>query len=442
MKIPPFVLRLMRLSPVYLPSDNLAMALDIANKYGDVAQIQLGNFPMYMLCNPELVHEMLVEKPEKFHKSEMLHRALEFAGNGLVTNEGDSWKRQRKLAQPAFHHKRIEGYAQMMVAQTCTTLESWGSGRPIGIFHEMMKTTLQIVAQSLFSTDVSDQVERLGELSATLLEGANDRLTIVPFLADKLPTPKHRREALALRDLHALIDSMIQARHRQNNDTGDLLSMLLNARDEATGEPMSDQQLRDEIITLILAGHETTAVALTWAWYLIAQHPEVEAKLRTELAPFARAALSLGDLSRLPYTEMVIKETMRLYPPAGGVMRSPIEDVKIGEYVFPKGSTIAVSSYVMHRSAQNFPNPESFSPERFSPEHEAEIPRYAYLPFGAGPRICIGNMFAMLEARLILATVLQHYTLALVPGQRIVPKQLFTTRPNQEIYMLPAPKPM
>jgi cytochrome P450 len=439
MKLPTPVLRLMQLSPVYIPTDTLATMQQIAEKCDDIALIEIGPKRMYMVFDPALVHEVLVTKADKFHKDTMLRRALNFIGNGLVINEGESWKKQRRLAQPAFHHKRIETYARMMVEQTHAMLADWKAGQQIDISHEMMKVTLNVVTQALFSTDISSRVEPLGALMATLLDGANDRFTIVPMLADVMPTSKNRRQAAALKELDALIADIIREHRSKNVDTGDLLSMLMMARDEESGEAMSDSQLRDEIITLILAGHETTAVTLTWTWYLLAQHPEIEAKLRQEIAALGNKPLTLADLEQLPYTDMVIKESMRLYPPAGGVSRMAIEDVTIsndsGSYTIPKGSTIAVSTFVMHRDAKYFSNPEQFTPERFSKERAAEIPRYAYLPFGAGPRICIGNSFAMMQARLILATVLQHYTLGLVPGQHIVPKQLFTTRPSKAIKM-------
>jgi cytochrome P450 len=436
MKIPTPVLRLLQLSPVYFPTDGLEMSRQIAEKYGSIAIIQIGPKRMYLISDPALAHEMLVTKADKFHKDIMIKRALNFTGNGLVINEGESWKKQRRLAQPAFHHKRIDAYGQMMVHQTTATLADWCSGQEIGIFHEMMKTTLKIVCQALFSTDVSARVVRLGELMETLLDGANDRLTIAPMLADIFPSPKNRRQTAALKELDALIADIIREHRKQNQDTGDLLSMLMLAHDENSSETMSDQQLRDEIITLILAGHETTATALTWTWFLLAQHPEVEAKLRDEISVLSGRLPTMADLENLPYTDMVIKESMRLYPPAGGVSRQAIEDVTLGEHMIPKGSSLAISTFVMHRDPKYFPEPEKFTPERFSKERATEIPRYAYLPFGAGPRVCIGNAFAMMEARLILATVLQRFTLQLVPGQQIVPKQLFTTRPNQDIRMV------
>jgi len=439
MKIPTPVLRLMQLSPVYFPMDSLGMARQIAEKYGKVAIIKIGPNRMFMIFDPDLTHELLVTKADKFHKALMVKRALNFIGNGLVVNEGESWKKQRQLAQPAFHHKRIESYAQMMVAQTTATLDTWKAGQEVGIFHEMMKTTLNIVSKALFSTDISARVEQLGKLMEILLDGANDRLTVVPMLADVMPTPKNRRQVAALKELDALIAEIIREHHNQKEDNGDLLSMLMRARDETSGEAMSDTQLRDEIITLMLAGHETTATALTWTWFLLAQNPEAEQKLLSEVRALGGHPPTMADLEHLPYTDMVIKESMRLYPPAGGVTRQAIEDVTLGEYFIPKGSSLAVSSYVMHRDPEFFPEPEKFLPERFSKERAAEIPRYAYLPFGAGPRICIGNSFALMEARLMLATILQRYTLQLVPGQHIVPRQLFTTRPNQEIRMTVKP---
>jgi cytochrome P450 len=429
--------RVMQMLPVRPPFDALKYATDMAHQYGDFFCGQIGPLRYYQISDPELVREVLVEKADKFHKAWVLWSAVgPFIGNGLLVSEGDFWKRQRKLAQPAFHHKRIESYAQTMVDLSQRALDNWRVGQSYEIFHEMMKLTLNIVSKALFNADVSKEADRVGELVTVLLERANLRINGYATLADVLAFGKRRQEQEALEELNGIVMKIIQEHRAVGTDTGDLLSMLLLATDEADGTGMSDQQLRDEVMTLFLAGHETTANALTWTWYLLSQHPAVEAKLIDELRQAIGDRLpTMHDLPQMPYAEMVIKESMRLYPPAGGMAREPIEDVQLGGYTIPAGSIISINSYVMHHSAKYFPEPKQFIPERFSKEREGQIPRYAYLPFGGGPRICIGNTFAMMEARLLLATIAQSYRLTLDPGQTVVAEQMFTIRPKSGIRM-------
>ncbi|MCS6871909.1 MAG: cytochrome P450 [Anaerolineae bacterium] len=436
-KLPPgpifrlWFIRLMQLMPFRTRPEPLLFTVKTFQEYGSFACARVGNRLFFQISDPELTHQILVTHADKFHKDDVLNRALRpVTGNGLLLSEGDFWRKQRKLAQPAFHHKRIESYATAMVEETQRAIAAWQTDQPFDVLFEMTQLALKIVARTLFSADVSDSAARVSQLVTVLLEAANNRIGIFTTLYDLLPSAIKRRERAALREIDALLRQIISRRRADGTDRGDLLSMLLAATDE-DGNGMTDQQLRDEVITIFLAGHETTAVTLAWTWALLAQHPEVEAKLWAELdSVLGGRAPTLADLPNLPYTEMVIKEAMRLYPPAGGVSRMPITDVQLGEYVLPKGSNVFISMYVMHRDPRYFPEPERFIPERFSKEREAEIPRYAYLPFGAGPRICIGNSFAMLEARLILATVAQRFKLALVKDHPILPEQLFTIRPK------------
>jgi cytochrome P450 len=416
--------------------DGLAFAKFNDDTFGASSYSELGPVKMYQFADPELIHEILVEKADKFHKGAVMKRGLvPFIGNGLVTSDGDFWRRQRKLAQPAFHAKRIENYAGTMVDHTLNMLENWRDGRTIRIDREMMKLTLGIACKTLFDTDVSGDAERVAVLLAEVLDITNERFSAVINLPEWLPTPKRARTAKLIAELDAIIQRFIDERRKTNEDRGDLLSMLILAEDE-NGEHMSDKQLRDEVMTLFFAGHETTANALTWAWYLLSQHAEVRQKLWAEVdSVLGGRAPTLADLSNLPYSDRVIKEALRLYPPAPGMNREPIEDVTVGGYDVPKGVQLSLSIYAMHRSARYFENPEQFEPERFSPEREKQIPRYAYLPFGGGPRVCIGNMFAMMEARLVLATVAARYDLALLPEPQVVPEQLVTIRPRYGIQM-------
>lgn len=423
----------------FMPSssfDSLKFVTDMQAQYGTFYCVLNADQRMYIVTDPAIVHEVLVAKNDKFQKAEFLRQAVgPFLGKGLLTNEGESWKRQRKLVQPAFHFQRIEAYGAAMADETLRLTAQWRDGETRDVAHDMMAVTLYIVNRTLFNADVHGQADRVGDLMHVLLEGANDVVNDAETWLEKLTHVKHRRQAQAVDELKRIVDDIIRERAARGEDAGDLLSMLLAARDE-DGQPMSGSQLRDEVITLFTAGHETTANAVTWTLCLLAQHPDIECKLRAELAGLHGTPPTVRDLQRLPYLEQVVKESMRLYPPAGGATREPIEDVDLGGYRVRKGDAITISTYAMHRNPRFFPDPERFDPERFSAEREASIPKYAYLPFGAGPRVCIGNVFAMMESRIILATILQRWTLALAPGERVRAEQLFTIRPRGGLKMV------
>lgn len=433
--IPAWAQALTNLLPWRVEFDSLKYMLKGARQYGSFYAIWVGDQPIYVISDPALVHEILVERPMEFHKADLAKQAVgPFAGNGLFTNEGDSWRRQRKLAQPAFHHARIEAYGTTMVQQTQALLDAWQDGEMRDIADEMTKLTLSVVNKTLFSVDVRAQAEQIGALMKVLLQGANDRINgYAPFWSHI--SGAKQREAEAIQEIFRIVEGIISEHRRHGMDTGDLLSMLLAARDE-DGQPMSEQQLRDEVITLFIAGHETTANALAWTFYLLSQHPAITEQLIAELAPFDGRSLTVHDLAQLPHSEWGVKEAMRLYPPAGGVTRQPIHDIELAGYPIAQGSTITIATYVMHHDPRLFPDPERFEPERFNPENEAKIPRYAYLPFGGGSRVCIGNSFAMMEARLVLMTVLQQFQLTLVPGQQVRGEQLFTLRPKGGLKMI------
>jgi cytochrome P450 len=298
----------------------------------------------------------------------------------------------------------------------------------------MMALTLGIVTRTLFNVDVSDQAERIGLLMHTVLEAANDSINNYNPVWERMFKTRQKRTEAAATELLKLIDEIIAEHRKSDTDTGDLLSMLLAARDEHD-QPMSEGQLRDEVMTLFVAGHETTANALAWMLYLVSQHAEVHAKLLAEIATLNGKLPTMRDLPQMPYSEMVLKEVMRLYPPASGATREPIHDIELGGYHLPKGSSIAISTYTMHRNPKYFAQPLKFDPERFSPENEPKIPKYAYLPFGGGPRVCIGNAFAMMEARLVVLTILQRFKLSLVSSQPVRAEQLFTIRPKGGLKM-------
>jgi len=423
--------------PRLFPFDPLTWGLDIAHQYGDIAHYQLGPLHVYQVAHPDLARQILVEQADKFHKARLIKVAFApFAGDGLLTSDGRLWRQQRKLMQPAFHYAHLTAYANEIVTRAAQLADALEDDRVVDVLDQMATLTLAVVVKCLFSADVTREAPDVGRLMTAVLDAANHRLNSVVRLPSWIPTSRNLREKRALARLDRILEAAIEAHRAAQTPSHDLLAMLLSALDEETGARMTNRQLRDEMMTLFLAGHETTATALTWTWYLISQHPEVEAKLSSELDGVLHGrAPTPGDLANLPYTEMVVREAMRIYPPAPGVAREPIEDVEIGGYTVPAGSLISLNTYVMHRDPRFFTDPERFDPERFARGWEERIPRYAYLPFGGGPRVCIGNGFAMMEARLIVATLAQRLRLSLEPQQEIVPMQLVTVRPKHGLRM-------
>jgi cytochrome P450 len=344
--------------------------------------------------------------------------------------------------QPAFHRKRIADFASLMVKETEGMLEGWaysfrGQGEPFDVFGEMTGLTLKIVSKALFGADVEGHVRRISEAQDFLNGYVDSRIGDLSRLPHWAPTPKNARFRRALKALDAVVYSLIDERRKRGEDEGDLLSMLLGARDEQTDEAMSKKQLRDEVMNLLIAGNETTAVALSWAWYLLHKHPQVERELHGELEDvLGGRAATFEDLPKLPYTRMVFKEAMRLYPPGWIISRRPLEDDEIGGYRVPAGTTVFISPYVTHRNPDYWDKPEVFDPERFSPERSTSRPEFTYLPFGGGPRKCIGEHFAMTEGILILATVAQRYRLRLVPEHPVEPEALVTLRPKRGVLVV------
>jgi cytochrome P450 len=314
---------------------------------------------------------------------------------------------------------------------------AWADGQTLNIASEMMRLTLQIVGKTLFDTDVLGKAEEVGDALTTAMHGFNAEVNALVHIPRTWPTPANRRNREAARRLDAIIYRIIAERRRSGEDRGDLLSMLLHAQDEDDGSFMTDTQVRDEAMTLFLAGHETTANALAWSWHLLAQHPDVYARVREEAdGVLGGRTPTFADLPELAYTLQVFKETMRLYPPAHTIGRQATRPVELGGYELAAGSVVLISPYVMHRRPDYFPDPERFDPERFTPEAEERLPRFAYMPFGGGPRICIGNHFALMEGHLLLAALAQRVTFELVPRQRIEPEPLITLRPKRAISMV------
>src|SRR4051812_23800000 len=407
----------------------LPLMVESAQKYGDIVLFKVGNERVYLFNHPDLIRDVLVTNQKNFTKSRALVRAKRVLGEGLLTSEGQFHLRQRRLVQPAFHRDRIASYARSMVEYAARAANKWTDGARVDMHDEMMKLTLAIVAKTLFSADVEREASEIGEALTTTFEAFN--VGVLPFseIIERLPIPYMKRFNAARARLDATIYRIIDERRASGEDTGDLLSMLLLAQDEeGDGGGMTDTQLRDETMTLFLAGHETTANALAWTWYLLAQHPEVDREMRAEIesAPL--------EYSRLPFTEMVFAESLRLYPPAYVMGRLAIEDVTIHGTLVPEGSIAIVSQAVTHHDARWWPDPERFDPMRFAPEAESSRPKFAYFPFGAGPRVCIGEGFAWMEGVLLLASIAQKWRMTLV--SRDVKRQpLITLRPKGGIHV-------
>jgi cytochrome P450 len=412
--------------------DPLRYFTGLMREYGDLVSLRVLNFRILLLNHPDHIEDVLVNHARKFIKGRVLLANKRVFGRGLLTSEGDFWLRQRRLAQPAFHRARIAGYASTMVEYTERLLHEWQDGEERDIHKEMMRLTLQIVGKTLFDADVERDAQDIGKSMELLLElSANFRRTI--FIPHWVPTPTNLRMERAIRQIEKVLYRMIAEKRASGRDSGDLLSMLLAAQDE-DGSRMTDQQLRDEAITLFLAGHETTANTLSWIWWLLAQNPDVEAKLHSELRTvLAGRSPSLDDLPKLVYTNHIITESMRLYPPAWGTARTAIEDHEIAGYAVPKGSGVSFAQWTVHRDPRWYDAPEEFRPERWDGDFLKRIPRFAYFPFGGGPRQCIGNSFALMEAALTLATIAQQYRFRLVEGHPVVPLASITLRPRYGI---------
>jgi cytochrome P450 len=417
-----------------LRRDPLAFMSRAADDYGDIVCLRFFHLHTYILFHPDHIEDVIVNSARKFIKGRVLRANRFLFGNGLLTSEGHFWLRQRRMMQPAFHRNRIANYASTMTDCATRLLESWRPGQQLDIHDAMMRLTLQIVAKTLFRADVEHDAPEVGENLQILLEFTLDfrRLLMTPSW---LPTRRNLQARRAVRNLTHIIDRIIQQRRASNDDAGDLLSLLIHAQDE-DGSRMTTQQLRDEALTLFLAGHETTASALSWTWLLLAQNPRVEQKLHAELdSVLAGRAPTLDDLAQLPYTSNVITESMRLYPPAWAMARLAIEDHTLDGYPVPKGTGISAITYVVHRDPRWYENPEEFLPERWEGDLLKKIPRFAYFPFGYGPRQCIGNSFALMEANLVLATLAQHFRFTLLPDHPVVPLASITLRPRHGLHV-------
>jgi cytochrome P450 len=408
----------------------LPFMVESAEKYGDIVFFKVGNERIYLFNHPDLIRDVLVTNQKNFTKSRALVRAKRVLGEGLLTSEGEFHLRQRRLAQPAFHRDRISAYGRSMVDYAARTSSRWTDAQSLDMHQEMMGLTLAIVARTLFSADVENEAAEIGEALTVTFEAFN--IGILPFseILEKLPLPYIRRFEAARARLDDTIYRIINERRATREDTGDLLSMLLLAQDtEGDGGGMTDTQVRDEAMTIFLAGHETTANALSWTWYLLSQHPAVATRFHKEIDALGDRPPQPEDLPGLPYTRMILAESMRLYPPAWAVGRRAINDFEAGGYQIPARSMVLMSQYIMHRDPRFYPDPDRFDPERWRPEVAATRPKFSYFPFGGGTRICIGEQFAWMEGILILATIGQKWRMSYLGDSPPVIEPRITLRP-------------
>lgn len=415
---------------VRLFQDPLGFTKKCARGYGDVVDMNVRFMTIYLVNSAELIEQVLVTKAKSFTKDKSTKSLSAILGNGLLTSDGDFWKRQRRLAQPGFHRERVASYGAVMVEYTDRMLRAFQHGQERDIHVDMMSLTREIVAKTLFDADITQKDRHIGEAFEAIVQRFQDVPPGVPFL-DKLPTEGKRRFDRAARSLDDVIYRFIAERSASGRDTGDLLSMLIGARDEA-GSAMSRGQVRDEAMTLFLAGHETTAATLSWTFLLLSQNPSAEEALGRELDEVLGGRLpTVADLPKLKYTDWVIHESMRLLPPAWAIGREAIEDCEIGGYSFPKGVQVWISQYTVQRDARYFDDPEAFRPERWDGDRAKKLPRFAYFPFGGGARLCIGSSFALMEATLLLATIARRFRVKVVPSQTIEMTAAVTLRPKK-----------
>jgi cytochrome P450 len=404
------------------------------SSYGGIAHFRLGPLNSFLVSDPDYIHTILIDHAEDFHRDFISRRAArKFIGDGLVGTDGERHHKQRKLLAPAFNHKRLETYAAIMLEETDRMLAEWDKTDQVVLDKEMPALTLRIVCRCLLSADISAETES----SAKAMEDFQTVLAIETreFMAvpDWLPLRRKRLLKKSVGTLNRIITDIIEERRKTNEDKGDLLSTLLMAVDDENKQ-MSNQQVHDEAVTLFITGHETTASVLSWTPYLLVKHPEVAEKLYQELDTVLDGRTpTLPDLLNMPYLEQVIKETLRVYPPGWIFGRSPLTDVNIGPYTVKKGDIIFLSPYVTHRDARYFEDAEQFIPERFTPQFEKQLPKFAYYPFGGGVHFCLGQQFAMMEAKLVLAAILPKYRLYLTAMENIQPIGLATLRPDKEI---------
>jgi cytochrome P450 len=421
--------------------DVLGFYMRSRRDFGDVVRMKAPvRGQWYLVTHPSGVEHVLQTNNANYVKGRINEPLKLVVGHGLLTSEGSFWLRQRRLIQPAFHRARLAQIATTMSGAALETAGRWekyfASDNLIDVPREMSRLTLRTVGLALFGTELGRYAEQMERALGVAIEHANFRMTHPWAWPEHIPTRRNRNFIHARWALESVVRQLIREHKQRGGEQNDLLEMLLSVRDEETGQGMSNRQLRDEVMTLVLAGHETVAMALSWTWFLLSNHPDVERKLHEELdAVLSGRTPGFEDLPQLSYTRMVLEEAMRLYPPAWAIPRQAVQDDVIGGFRIEAGSPVMLLPYATHRHPEFWDNPEGFDPERFTPDKVAQRPRYAYFPFGGGPRLCIGREFALMEAQLILATLAQRFRLQLLPGAQVLPLPLITMRPVGKLKM-------
>jgi cytochrome P450 len=421
--------------------DVLQLLLDGQRQFGDVVRFRLGPMIVHLVGHPDHIRHVLLTRHDNYNKDTRSSAKIRsISGDGLLSSNGDFWLRQRRLMQPTFSPQRLARFTGVMTESTAHMLQRWAArtekDRPLDVASEMMALTFTIVGKTLFGADLGGEAERVERSSAQILEHTWHRLEKLVELPEWFPSAGNRRFRRGMQALDRIVHRLITERRQNGGTANDLLSLLLQRCDEETGQRMSDEQLRNETMTLLLAGHETTANALTWTCYLLSKHPAVRRRLATEVAEVLGDRVPVAeDLPRLTYTAMVFKEAMRLYPPIWIMERRALEEDTIGGYTIPAGSSVVISPYVMHRDERFWENPDGFDPERFAPQAVEGRNPHCYIPFGLGQRLCIGNHFALMEAQIILVMIVQAFRLELVPGHRVEPKPGITLRSRYGLQM-------
>jgi len=436
---PPGPPRSFRTLVIYGPGrDPLAFFGNLARTYGDVSHVHMSGEHLFLFNHPQLIKDVLATNQRNFLKGRGLERARRLIGRPLLTSEGALHLTQRRLMQPAFHRDRIASYASVMTGHADRVQRSWHDGATIDAAQEMNRLTLGIVGKTLFDADVDAQAKSVGTALSAVM--SSFWMTMLPFfdVMEHLPLPVFRRSRQGRAELDAIIYGMIAERRRHPSDRGDLLSMLLMAQDEeGDGGGMTDEQVRDEAMTIFLAGHETTANALAWTWYLLSGAPDVEARLHEEVDRVLGGRLpTVEDLPNLPYARKVLNEAMRLYPPAWIMNRQVVEEHEVGGHTLPVGAVVLIFPYQIQRDPRFWTEPDRFDPDRWTPEADAKREMYAYIPFGAGPRMCIGEAFAWMEAHVVLATLAQRWRPRPKPGHVVKTEPKVNLRPKGGLPMV------
>jgi cytochrome P450 len=435
MRYPPGPTSLLR-TGYELYRDPLGLLQRVTREYGDIVHLQVGSRHDYILNHPDYIKAVLLAGEDEMLRSfpRPMKRML---GNGLLSSQGDFHRRQRRLIQPYFHHQHATACAPAITDCTQRTTAPWREGQTVDMFAEMLRLTMAIVVKALFSADVEHEVAIGRELDVIMAMTHKNAIPFVDEFLARLPLPSKKRYENAQAVLDQMVYGMIDQRRAAGGEQDDFLDVMLRLPTTEEGRGLSDEQVRDEVMTMFVAGHETIGSALAWTWYLIATHPEVERRLQEELAGVLQGRVPGGaDFGRLPYTNMILLESMRLYPPVWLMARRPVRDYEIGGYTIPAGCYIHISQYLMHRDERYFAEPNRFDPDRWKPEEVAQRPRFSYFPFGGGSRKCIGESFALMEGVLVLATLAQQWNLQIVPGEPVAMEPLITLRPKGGIPMM------